>query len=155
MPLTEDEQTFAKKYWHTNTQIVTVINPRKDDYVFQATTEVGVNLDTGRMKAETRTYRVPHGGQERFPGPIANMYLDQMSKLVAQDEDKIQFMVDWALKAQYYDQLIVSIEDLIHTYAPFPEYLDKPEQVASQPEEIPFAEVKRKPGRPPAVASEV
>lgn len=142
MPLTDDEQSFAKKYWHTNTQIVTVVNPRSEDYVFQATTEVGVDVATGRMRAETRSYRVPHGGQERFPGPIANMYLDQMSKLVAQDDEKIQYMIDYALRSQYYDDLIVAVEDLIHTYTPFPEYLDKGEKVDEKEEEKPFADLK-------------
>lgn len=148
MPLTIDEQAFAKKYWHTNTQIVTVVNPRKEDYIFQATSEVGVNLDTGKMQSEARTYRVPHGGKERFPGPIANMYLDQMSKLVAQDDDKIQYMIDFALRSQYYDDLIVSVEDLIHTYTPFPEYLDKGDKVEEKPAEEPFAGLKDEAKKP-------
>lgn len=132
-----------------------MINPRSEDYIFQATSDVGIDNATGKMKSEARTYRVKAGEHERFPGPIANMYLDQMAKLVAQDEDKFQFMIDFALKAQYYDQLIVSIEDLINaTYTPFPEYLDKPKDEAEIPVEKPFAAVKqetaiRKPGRPP------
>jgi hypothetical protein len=88
------------------------------------TNDVGVNMQTGKMATDTRHYRVPAGGSERFPGPIANMYLDQMSKMVAQDEDKIQYLIDFTLRAQYYDQLTADVEDLIHSYTPFPEYLN-------------------------------
>lgn len=160
-----DEQQFNEKYWYSNTKIITVANPRSEDYIFQATTEVGVDMVTGKMKSETRQYRVAAGKEERFPGPIANMYLDQMAKLVAQDEEKIQFMIDYALKAQYYDDLIVGIEDLINTYQSHPAYLDKPEtkpeavNTTLQTEEEPFAAVKaetaaRKPGRPPKAVAE-
>lgn len=155
-----EETEFNDKYWHTNTKIVTVVNPRTEDYVFQAASDVGIDTSSGKMKTEIRHYRVPGGGNERFPGPIANMYLDQMSKLIAQDEDKIQFMIDYALKAQYYDQLIVSIEDLINSFQPSPEYLDKPKPEAKTVEETvpeePFAAAKQevKRGRPPKVTTE-
>lgn len=140
-----EEQEFNDKYWHSNTKLVTVINPRTDDYVFQAVSETGIDTSTGRMKAEQRTYKVPAGGNERFPGPIANIYLQQMTALVAQDEEKIQYLIDYALKAQYYDQLIVNVEDLINTYTPFPEYLEKPKETetAEQPKEEAFAGVKK------------
>lgn len=141
---------------------MTVVNPRKEDFVFQATSEVGVDTSTGKMKAEARTYRVKAGEHERFPGPIANLYLDQMSKLIAQDDNKFQFMIDFALKAQYYDDLIVDKESLINTYQPHPGYLDKPEEATetAPAAEVPFAaataanteKAPRKPGRPPKVA---
>jgi hypothetical protein len=31
--LSIDEQEFNTKYWYTNTKIVTVLNPRKEDFV--------------------------------------------------------------------------------------------------------------------------
>lgn len=134
-----DEKDFWVKYWHGNTDMVTVVNPRTEDYVFQATVDSGVDLATGKLRAETRHYKVAAGGKERFPGPIANMFLDQMSKLVAQDDEKIQYMIDFALRAQYYDDLTVAVEDLIHDYQPFPEYLNKPEDKTPEVEkEIPF-----------------
>lgn len=134
-----DETDFNKKYWHSNTEMVTVINPRTEDYVFQATIDTGVDMDTGKLKAETRHYRVAAGGQERFPGPIANMFLDQMAKLVSQDDKKFQFMIDFSLKAQYYDDLTVAVENLIRDYQPFPEYLDRPEDKAvNEDKELPF-----------------
>lgn len=144
-----EEKDFFDKYWHSNTKIVTVVNPRNEDYVFQAVSEVGIDTSTGKMKVEQRSYRVKAGGNERFPGPIANIFLDQVAKLVAQDEDKIQFMIDFALRAEYYDRLTVDVEDLINTYTPHPAYLEQPKtEVEKEPEEA-FAGVKKKPGRPP------
>lgn len=125
-----EEADFIKKYWHPNSEIVTVVNPRSEDYLFQATIETGVDTSTGRMHSEARHYKVAAGGTERFPGPIANMFLDQMSKLVAQDDDKIQFMIDFSLRAQYYDQLTVAVEDLTKGYQPFPEYLESSTEAA-------------------------
>lgn len=153
-----DETEFNDKYWHSNTKLVTVINPRTEDYIFQATIETGLDVTTGRMKSEARHYRVPAGGTEKFPGPIANMYLDQMSKLVAQDDEKIQFMIDYALKAQYYDDLTVSIEDLIHDYTPQKEYLNGAvDDKAEEPEQAfagASAPAPKKLGRPPKSGGE-
>lgn len=124
-----DEVAFNTKYWFSNMKIVTVVNPREEDFVFGATVETGVDIATGKLKSEQRTYRVKAGTSERLPGPIANMYLDQMSKLIAQDEDKFQYMIDFALKAEYYDALISDSEDLIETYQPLPQYLQSSPRV--------------------------
>lgn len=157
-----EETQFNDKYWHSNTEMVTVVNPRSEDYVFQATSETGIDTATGKMRSEARHYKVPAGGTERFPGTIANMYLDQMAKLVAQDDDKIQYMIDFSLKAQYYDQLTVSVEDLIHSFVPTAGYLDRPEheETSATPTpvtEVPFASVTPEPkklGRPPKATTE-
>lgn len=136
-----DEQAFIAKYSHDITKRVTVVNPTTKDFIFQHVLQVGVDLTTGKMKDEQKTYRVPAGGKERFPGPVADHYLDQMAKILAQNDNKIQHMIDFALRAQYYDDLIVDVEDLISSYHSFdetPEYLkDKP----PVEEEKPFAEV--------------
>lgn len=150
-----DEPQFIEKYWMTNTKIVTVTNPRTEDFVFQSVVEVGVDMATGKMRSEPRHYRVLAGETERFPGTIANLYLDQMSKMIAQDEDKFQFLIDFALKAQYYDQLIVDIEDLINDYVPRTEYLEKKEPEVKQSEEEAFPEAKPRIGRPPKIKTEV
>jgi hypothetical protein len=158
-----DEKEFLEKYWFKNTEVITVTNPRDTDYVFQMMVETGLNPATGKMGQEQRTYIVPAGGSERFPGPIANLYLDQMAKLLAQDDDRIQFMVDFALKAQYYDDLIANKDDLIAQHVPqsTPNYLKAAEQ-APVAQEQPFAgavpaestpEPKRM-GRPPKVKTE-
>lgn len=118
-----DEVAFNQKYWFSNIKIVTVVNPREEDYIFGATIDTGVDIATGKPKSEQRTYRIKAGSSERLPGPIANMYLDQMSKLIAQDEDKFQYMIDFALKAEYYDALISDSEDILDTYQPLPQYL--------------------------------
>lgn len=158
-----DEQEFVAKYWYKQTQLVTVTNPRDEDYTFQMVVETGLNPMTGKMGQEQRTYQVPKGGSERFPGPIANLYLDQMSKLIAQDDDRFQFMIDPALRAQYYDDLTVNVEDLIAQHVPqsTPDYL-RPVETAAVAQEQPFAgavpteasaEPKRM-GRPPKAKTE-
>lgn len=134
-----DEMEFAKKYVFSNLKIVTVVNPRKEDYTFGATIDAGVDLGTGRLRSEQRTYMVKTGGQERLPGPIANMYLDQMAKLIAQDEDKFKNIIDWAVKAKYYDDLVVDVIDLIDSYQPLPQYLQKTEKEIETAKEEPFA----------------
>lgn len=134
-----EEQDFNKKYWHSNTEVVTVINPRKEDYVFQATVDAGIDIATGRPKPEARQYRVPAGGTERFPGSIANMYLDQMSKILAQEDDRFERMVDFSEKAKYYDRLTADTEDLIASYVPNPAYEQQEAVTEAKTEEVPFA----------------
>lgn len=157
-----DDKEFNEKYWYKNTQLITVTNPRDKDYIFQMMVETGLDPATGKMGAEQRTYRVPKGGSERFPGAIANLYLDQMAKLIAQDDDRIQFMIDPALRAQYYDDLTVNVEDLIAQHMPqsVPDYL-KPAEQASVAHEQPFAGAvptdtpqPKRMGRPPKATTE-
>lgn len=160
-----DEMQFVKKYYFDHLKMVTVKNPRNEDYVFGATIEAGIDVATGKLRSEQRTYRVKAGERERLPGPMANMYLDQMAKLIAQDQDKFRFLIDFALKAQYYDDLIIDVIDLIETYQPLPQYLQKSEEEIKESREEPFAgkdnnaeatsqagETKRPVGRPAKVA---
>jgi hypothetical protein len=127
-----EEKDFNDKYWFPNTKVVKVVNPRDEDFVFQSTIETGIDITTGKMRTESRKYRVAAGASEKFPGTVANIYLDQVSKLIAQDDDKIQFIIDFALRAQYYDKLIVGVDDILNTYQDFPTYLDNPAQVAAE-----------------------
>jgi hypothetical protein len=149
-PTIYDEQAFVAKYWHPNTEVVTVLNPTKNDYIFQATVDAAVDMKTGRPRPEQRQYQVKAGGSERFPGSIANMYLDQMSRQLAQTEERLDRMVDWTERSKYYDQLTADTEDLIASYVPNPIYA--PQAVApvteSVAEELPFAGLKQ-----PAAAS--
>lgn len=155
-----EEDEFILKYWHSNTKIVTVVNPRKDDYIFQATVETGtIDFATGKMKSDTRKYLVKAGASERFPGPLANIYLDQMSRLVAQDDEKFQFMIDYQLRAQYYDDLTAAVEDLIHDYTPVKDYLNEPTAAPvteDKPDKIEeaFPGIRKGPGRPAKTAAE-
>lgn len=129
-----DEKDFIAKYAHDITKRVTVVNPTQKDFEFQHVLQAGIDVATGKMKDEARTYRVPAGGKERFPGPVADHYLDQMSKIIAQDDGQIQHMIDWNLRGRYYDQLIVDVEDLINTYQPFESaaYLEKSEEAKAE-----------------------
>lgn len=120
MALPYEEQDFFQKYWFAPTVLITVVNPRTDDYTFTMLTSTGMDIAAGRMKTEERTYTVKAGNHARFPGQIANIYLDQMSKMVAQDDDNIGGYVDFAVRAKYYADLIVSIEDTVETYIPLP-----------------------------------
>lgn len=131
-----EEKDFNEKYWQNSMKLVTVRNPTKDDYTFQATIETGVDITTGKAKTEQRHYIVKGGAEERLVGPVANMYLDQMSKIIAQNENKFQHMIDYSLRAQYYDRLIVDIEDLVNHYTPHPQYIDEPAEVKDIPEPV-------------------
>lgn len=138
-----DETDFNVKYWHNSTKLVTVVNPRNEDYRFQAVIETGYSMETGKPMIEPRQYIVKAGGKERFPGPIANMYLDQMSKILAQEDKKIERMIDFALKAEYYDKLIVSVEDLLTQSHTYPQYEDaKEEFIEEKPKEEAFPAAK-------------
>ncbi len=88
---------FHRRYWFSSYQLVTVINPRAEDFFFMV---------------EMRHYTVPAGGQESYPGPIANMYLDQMTKIITQDEEKMELLSDFMFKANYYNKLIVEVKNL-------------------------------------------
>lgn len=138
-----EETEFNDKYWYGNTKLVIVENPRDEDYVFRSVVSEGVDPMTGRMRETARTYRVKAHSSERFVGTIANLYLDQMTKLLAQDEEKIHFLIDFQLRAQYYDRLTVEVTDLIHDYQPVKEYLNGAEETeVTAPVEQPFAGAK-------------
>ena len=110
-PSTQHQTTkaeFQQKYWFNSLQMVTVTNPLAEDWPFMV---------------EMRHFIIRAGAKERFPGVIANVYLDQMSKILAQNDDKLGFMTDPNLRKIYFDKLIVSVEDLAPQYNPTPEYL--------------------------------
>lgn len=102
------KEDFYKKYWFNSLQMVTVINPKPEDWPFMV---------------EMRRFIIKSGATERFPGVIANVYLDQMSKILAQDDEKLGYMADPSLRRLYYDKLIVNVEELVNDYNPTPEYL--------------------------------
>lgn len=113
---------WVTKYWFNSLQMVTVVNPKSEDWPFMV---------------EMRHFVIKGSSKERFPGVIANVYLDQMSKIMAQDDDKLGFMADPTLKAQYYDKLIVDVESLVNEVdASAPAYLrDVPAAAIAHPEE--------------------
>ena len=93
--LTKDE--WRKKYWFDTYTTVTVKNPKDTDYNFMV---------------EGRHYVVPAKQVERLVGMLANVYLDQMSKILAQEDGNLAFMADPNLSRIYYDLLITGVEDM-------------------------------------------
>jgi hypothetical protein len=137
-----EEKDFHEKYWFDNMKIITVVNPLTEEYKLNTVVVVGIDVATGKQREESRTYRVPAGGHERFPGSIANQYLDQVSRLVAQNDGQFANFIDFRLRAQYYDDLIVKVEDILNSYQPYPDYLRKEENVEpAAPAEQPFAQL--------------
>jgi hypothetical protein len=113
--ITKDE--WQKKYWFNSLQMITVLNPKPDAWPFMV---------------EMRHFNINGGATERFPGTIANVYLDQMSKILAQDDDRLGYMTDPNLMKIYYDQLIVDVEDLITQSSVAPAYLPAPIQSTAE-----------------------
>lgn len=113
MPMTQDE--FWEKYWFTPLQLVKVINPLAYDYEFLV---------------ENRPFIVEAGSKKRLPGNVANIYISNVSRIRAQEDDKFQFISDYALMKQYYDEIIVEIEDLSNGQGSIPAYLKQPKQAA-------------------------
>lgn len=112
MPMTKDE--FWRTYWFSPLQMVTLVNP-KYDYKFMV---------------EGRNFFIKSGAKEKLPGTVANVYLSQMSRIMAQDDDKMQYLSDFALMRQYYDKLIDDVEDMVKEISNTPAYLsDVPEHV--------------------------
>lgn len=135
-PVYLSTKDFNDKYWYTPLQMVTVINPTDRDFPFMV---------------EMRNYMIRAGATERFPGVIANVYLEQMAGIMAQDDDNFGHMSDPTLKAQYYEKLIVDIESLVEDYNPTPEYL----QPKDETQEKPFAQLKKEvPKEEPEVPNE-
>lgn len=119
-----NKQDFVNKYWFNSLQMVTVVNPLAEDFPFMV---------------EMRHFIIKAGQHERFPGVIANVYLDQMSKIIAQNDDKLGFMADPALRRVYYDKLIIDVENLAPEYNPTPAWMKgvNPAAVAAAPNDAP------------------
>lgn len=113
---------FNAKYWFGSLQMVTVVNPLPEDWPFMV---------------EMRHYIIKKGSKERFPGVIANVYLDQMSKILAQHDENLGNMADPELKKIYYDKLIVSVENMMQEHDNRPAYLAHvaPESMLEAPDE--------------------
>jgi hypothetical protein len=108
IPLSPKEE-FNRDYWFNSLQMITVINPKPIDWPFMV---------------EMRHFIIKAGAQERFPGVIANVYLDQMTKILAQDDENLGYMADPVMKKVYYDKLIVNVESLINEIdKSIPEYM--------------------------------
>lgn len=120
VPLSKED--FVRQYWFTTYQSVTVINPKNEPMPFMA---------------EGRHFIVEAGSKATFPGPIANVYLDKIARIIAQDKDELGFMADPTLKKIYYDRLIVGVESTIREASNVPAYLKNvaPQNIAQAPSE--------------------
>lgn len=88
--------------------MVTLINPQPEDYKFMV---------------EMRHFVMRAGAQEQMPGTVANVYLSQMTRILAQQEDKMQYLADLNLMKEYYDRLIVDVKNMMPEANTAPAYL--------------------------------
>jgi len=120
-PMTKKD--FWAQYWFSPLQLVKLTNPKKQDYVFMV---------------ELRQFVIRSGATEELPGTVANVYLSEMTRVLAQDDDKLEHLSDFALMKIYYDRLIVSVKDLAASVDNTPSYLkDVPEHVQAETNETP------------------
>lgn len=135
-----DEKSFYEKYWFDNSVHVTVSNPDTQDFIFKMVVAIGIDRATGKPREEHKTFMVPAGGKERYVGSVANLYLDMMSKYIAQKEGKIADITDWKRRAEYFDDLIVDIDDPFadNTFVPYTD-VSGDARAAEVPAEMPFA----------------
>lgn len=136
-----DEATFNDKYYFSNYQKITVLNPLIEDYKFQMMVDVGIDRATAKPRIEQRTFVVLAGSQERFVGSVANLYLDQMAKLIAQKENRFKEISDFTAKAGFYDTLIVYVDDPMAeaSYMPYEDVNPAALKQAEAPVAAPFA----------------
>lgn len=109
---------FHKLYWFSPLQMIEVINP-----AWAAVEGGGFISKDYQFTVEMRHYIILAGKTERFPGIIANVYLDAMARIIAQNEDRLGFIGDPNLKREYYDKLIVAVDNLAPEYDAGPAYL--------------------------------
>lgn len=109
---------FNQQYWFSSLQMVTVVNPKDSDFEFMV---------------EGRHFMVRAGATERLPGVIANVYLDMMTKIIAQDDKNLSYMSDPQLMRVYYDKIIVDKEDMIQEHANVPAYMRNIPTTATEP----------------------
>lgn len=121
MPKTKDE--FWRVYWFSPLQMVTLVNPKSYDYPFMF---------------ELRNFVIKKGSKEKLPGTVANLYLSQMTRIMAQDDGKMEHLSDFALMENYYKSLIVDVENMVKDVDTTPAYLkDMPQHMAVSQEETP------------------
>lgn len=105
-PLTKKQ--FNDTYWFSPLQMITVSNPKAEDY---------------RFMVEMRHFIIKAGATESFPGTVANVYLSQMTRILAQDDDRMELLSDINLMKFYYDSLIADVTSLIQEDRSVPDYM--------------------------------
>lgn len=128
---------WHEQYWFSPMQMITVVNPLPEDWPFMV---------------ELRHYVIKGGSHAQFPGMVANVYLDQMSKILAQNDEKLSYMGDPNLRRIYYDKLIVNKEDLVKETSTIPTYLQDTSKAETPPWQQP--EIPPTPPEKPAEGKE-
>lgn len=150
-----EEKEFWKDYWFNPLKIVTVKNPTDEDFTFGVVVDIGIDFMSGQVQNTNRKFTIGANGKARWPGPVVNMYLDQMFKKRVQEDhtkalekDKkanlVANMADFAWRKKYYDDLIVEVIDSVDSFAPNPQYLEGPANEETE---------KKRMGRPPKVVA--
>ena len=121
-------EEFFNVYWFQPTDMVTLLNPQDKDYPFMV---------------EGRHFIIKAGEQIQMPGTVANVYLSQMTRILAQDENKMEFLSDYNLMKQYYDRLMVDVKSMLQEVNNEPAYLSQVPQSmrAEAPEVAPWQRV--------------
>jgi hypothetical protein len=127
-PITSRSE-WHEQYFFTPFQQITVINPRSEDYNFTV---------------EGRHFMVGAGSSQTFTGTIANVYLDMMTRILAQEDDKMEYLSDFNLMAAYFDKLIVDKIDLERQAEVVPQYLREVRESAAT-EQAPWQLLPPKP----------
>lgn len=132
-----EEKEFATEYFFNNMQMVTVTNPLTEDFEFGIQLEVGVDMATGQPRTDNRRYKVKKGSFERFPGPVANLYLDQIWRQIAQEKGDMGLgeFGDFKRRAELYDDLVLEVQDMLNTHVNLPQYDVTNENKQEEPEQ--------------------
>lgn len=133
-----DEKEFWAQFWFSPLDNVTVINPTSEDYTFQTTINVGVDVITGRLQDATREFTIAKGEHKTWPGPIANKYLSEMFTKLVQEDGRVESLADFAARKEYYEKLIASKESSIDQYQAFDTPDDGTDVAKTEAQEKPF-----------------
>jgi len=115
------KKQFYDKYWFTPFDMVKIRNIKSEDF---------------RFMVEMRHFIIRANSELNVPGTVANVYLNQMTKILAQDEEKMHLLSDYNFRAEFYDRLIVETSNNMPVMDSTPEYLKR------VPQEAKVSEVK-------------
>jgi hypothetical protein len=117
------KKEWVARYWFSPLQMIQLVNPRDTDY---------------RFMVEMRHFIIKASDNVSLPGTVANVYLSQMTRILAQEDNKMQHLSDYNLMAQYYDKLIVDVTSMVQEVNNEPAYLSKmPARTLDTPTETP------------------
>lgn len=117
------KKEFYDTYWFQPTDIVTLLNPLAEDYIFMV---------------EGRHFKIAASAVLDLPGTVANVYLNNMTKIMAQNDDRMDLLSDFNLMAQYFNKLISNKKSTMVEFDPTPAYMKQvPQSAIGQAPETP------------------